>query len=197
MWALGWFPWVCLCVSAKEGQEKWLLLVPLFPEVSLHDHRFSGTHSEMSTEPPHCVPQGLFRSLFHSCCVSEDDLPFLLSKSNRDSFHAVSQSTPLTFRTPDFKSCWLQELMRFGLSYFPSQLLWGFVVPVHSPVCQSVSCRSLQPQLLLPAPVARIHFSSKPHLCTPTFLSVAFSLALVVEFVLSVFRSISGVFRMT
>lgn len=69
----------------------------------------------------------------------------------------------LTFRTLGFKPYWLQELTKFGPSFFPIQLLWGFTFP-QAP---------LDPSLWLwPALHCSSHdpFLSQIDLCTSFFL---------------------------
>lgn len=83
----------------------------------------------------------------------------LLPKSNSMP-SGLSQSSPLTFKTPGFKPWWLPEVMKLSSSWFPSQLLCGFVF-LFSLVYYSVS-----PFLVTSAPSplqqAAICFSLKP-----------------------------------
>ena len=46
---------------------------------------------------------------------------------------------PTTFKTLGCKPCWLQELMKFSPSHFPSQWLRENILLVHSFVCFSIS----------------------------------------------------------
>ena len=70
------------------------------------------------------------------------------SKNSPNALWTFSELSTLTFKTLGFKPHWLQELTTFGPFHFPSQLVWGFVLPVCSSVCQTVSHPSLWPLLL-------------------------------------------------
>lgn len=94
-----------------------------------------------------------------------------------------------------FKPYWLAEVIKFGLSCFPSHLLWGFI-----------SLRALHASLLILtlfcncgslSTVAVMTFSLPNCMSAlPTLFHVASSVPLVVEFVLPVFGSVCGVCRM-
>lgn len=109
-------------------------------------------------------------------------LPCLFSKSMLPQCSLTfSEPSMLTFKTPSFKPHWLQELTKFGLSLFSSQLLWGFAFPRHSPVlvylfpfCVIAPSSPLQqPQSI----------SLSSHIPTlPTLFNVSSSLPSVVEF---------------
>lgn len=83
------------------------------------------------------MSQVLIRSLF-PCCVSVGCFPCLFSKSSPNVLQALSQSSRLTFDTPEFKPYWLQELKKFSPFHFPSQLLWGFIFLVWVLLCTSL-----------------------------------------------------------
>ena len=98
---------------------------------------------------------------------------------------ALSQPSLLTFKTLGFKPHWLQELIKFSLSHFLSQCLWGSILLVHSPVGSSLACASVQPWLPHSLPKHLGPFSTLNHVSAlPIFFGVASSLPLVVEFVL-------------
>lgn len=75
------------------------------------------------------------------------------------------------------------------------QLLWGFVYPCTS-LCVNLSLALLHECSYLLTTAAMTCFSPKPCLHISTFFIVAFSLPLVVEYVLPVLRATSGVLRM-
>lgn len=106
---------------------------------------------------------------------------------------ALSKPGPLTFKNPGFKTCWLQELTKFGPSSFPSQLLWEFISPIHDPcvlVCLLPSLR-----LWLPSYGSGqnpFFFSPNWISVLPTFFDVASSIFLVMKLVPLVIGSISG-----
>ena len=124
----------------------------------------------------YCVSQALFRPLFPHC-MSTGCLPCLLSKSSSNVLQALPELSTLTFKTPGFKPHWLQGLTKIRPSHLPSQLLWGFVFPVHSPVCESLIL--LYKYSSLPIVVATFCFSPKPHLHT-SFFNVTSYLLLVI-----------------
>ena len=108
----------------------------------------------------------------------------LFPMSSPNVLWALPEPRTMTFQTLGLKPHWLQELMKFRPSHFPNQLLWGFVSAMHSssvslPVALLYDC-----SFLLTAG-AVFHFSPKPCLHTSTFFSVASSLPLVVEIVVS------------
>ena len=118
---------------------------------------------------------------FHALWLQVVCMPSLQIQSN--ALQAVSQSSLLNCKTSDFKHCWLPEVPKFSSSHFPRQLLWGFTFPMYSPLVS----------LSLPCSVAAVTpqwpwFYSLPDCVSilSTFLDVAFSLHLVVEFVLPV-----------
>ena len=132
--------------------------------------------------------QELFRLLFPPLCLCVVSLPPLQEQ-------ALSQSYPLSFKTPGYKPCWFQELTKFRPSHVPSKLMWEFVSPC-TLLCVSLSLGLVCDCSSLPITAALICFSPKLRLLLTTFFIVASSLPLVVEFLLPVFRSISGVFRL-
>lgn len=85
----------------------------------------SSRHVKMSKEPPHFALQIVSKSLFPCYVHGLFALPSL--QKDPQYFWALLKPSLLTFRTPGFKSCCLQELMKFDPSSFPSQLLWGFI----------------------------------------------------------------------
>ena len=78
---------------------------------------------------------------------------------------------------------------------FPCQWLWGNILLMNFPVCTSLSHPSLCPW---PPPLCSTHDPFFPLNTSPHFLSSSMCplLTSVVEFVLSLFRSIFVVFRM-
>ena len=133
-------------------------------ERSLCEHYLTGMCSKKSQQSPRCVPQVLLRLLF-PCCLPPGCLPASLQERG-SRLRALSQPSPMTFKTPVFKLCLLQGLLKINPSYFHNQWLWGNVFLVHSPVCTphhahaSLCNRS---SLFPAAPV--VHFSPKPSLC--------------------------------
>ena len=115
----------------------------------------------------------------------------LPSKSSPNALQVLLEPSPLTFRTPGFKPCWLPELTKCSSSYFSNPIAMGFHFP-HALPSLPLLCNDGS----LPTLVGTIHFSPKLHLRTSYLFDVASSLPVVVEFFLPVFRSISGVFRM-
>lgn len=111
---------------------------------------------------------------------------------------ALSLPSPQTLKTLGFKPHSLQELMEISPSCFPSQWLWG-IFSFYIPLCATLSHLSLWPRFLphcsTPSPLQH-SWSVSPlnYVFThPTFFDVAFSLLFIVEFVLSIFKLISGV----
>ena len=140
------------------------------------------------------MPQALFRSLY-PCCMLPRCLPALCPRAVQY-LRAATQLNRMPFKTPDFKHYWLQELTQCSPSCFPSQWVWGNVLFVRSPVRSSLSplsTTSTPSPLQQPGSVSLLDDIS----ASRTFFDVASSLPFVVEFVLSVFRSISGVFRVS
>ena len=109
---------------------------------------------------------------------------------------ALSEPSMLIFKIPFFKHYWLQELNKIHALWLPSQLLWGFIFFPVLP-CMIVH---LLPFSAMKAPSPPLEawsiFFLSPISALPTYLEVASSLFLIVEFVLPVSRSISAVFRM-
>ena len=62
---------------------------------------------------------------FQAICSAFVCLPSLQERWNV--LWVLFQLHALTFITLGIKSCWLQKLMKFGPSCFPSQLRWGSV----------------------------------------------------------------------
>ena len=127
------------------------------------------------------MSQVLFRSLFPRC-MFVGHFVCLLSK-NSPIVPGFPQAKPTEFKNPGFKLHWLQELMKFGSSHFPSRFIWDSSFPVSPPLCTSLSLA------LLYDCSDHIHFCPKSCLST-SYFNVASSLPLVVQFVLPVFRSI-------
>ena len=66
-------------------------------------------------------------------------------------------------------TCWLQELMKFSPSHFPSQWL-GETLSLYILLCASVFPTLLCDHSSLPYTAAVIYFFPKPHLCTSYLL---------------------------
>ena len=73
---------------------------------------------------------------------------FMLHVCTLFAFSPRTTQCPLTFKIPNFNPCWLEELMKFSLNGFQSQLWCRLIFPICSTMCYSVSCLSLSPQLL-------------------------------------------------
>ena len=57
------------------------------------------------------------------------------------------EANPITLGTLCSTPCWMQELMKFGISIFPNKLLWGFVFFLSSILCYSFSHLSATTEL--------------------------------------------------
>ena len=116
-------------------------------------------------------------SLYHCSMLSAPQVFCLPSLQKQHSAPSGSiPDKPLTFKTPGFKPCWLQEPMKFSYSHYLSQWLWGDVFLVHPPVCSNLSCPSLRPWLPLPHQYL-LSFSPLKHVCAfSTFFCVVSSL---------------------
>ena len=123
----------------------------------------------------------LFRSLFPPY-VSVGCLPPSFQGQHSD-LQGLSNPKLLTIRTPGVKLCWLPECTKFIPSCFPSQLLSGFVFPMHSLM---LVCPSPFYMTVSPSPPQWPRSISLPNHISAllTFFSVVSSLPLVVEFVL-------------
>ena len=142
------------------------------------------------------MPQAFFRWLF-SHCVFAGHLPCFLSQSSSIAFQVLSQPRILTFKTLGFKPCLLQELTKFGRLPFQANCYWDSISACALPYA-SLSLALLYDHGSLPTTVDPICFS--PKLCFCTFYLLCSMWPLLFSpfscsFFLSVFRSISGVFR--
>lgn len=129
---------------------------------------------------------------FHASCPCVVCLPSL--QEQHGALWALSQPSLLTFKTRGFMPHWLPKLMKFSPSHFPIPCLWGIILMFFQ--CASLSFAILHDYGSLPFTAPLIHFSFKPCLRTSYLFDLASSLPLVAEFVPSVFRLISRVFRM-
>ena len=135
---------------------------------------------------PAVCPRNTSDHCFHAICLWVVCLPSLYEQCS--ALWVLSQPSALIFKTPGFKPCWLQELTKVSPSHFPIQWLWGNILHVHSCV---LLCNTPFSVTTAPSPPQQFgSISSLIHISAfPTFSNVASSLTLVVEFVLSVFRS--------
>ena len=134
----------------------------MFPERHLCECRLSGTCSEKSNSLPTVCRRRSLDSCFHDVCPRVVCLPSFQEQCG--ALWGSILAKALAFKTPGFKSHWFQELTKFSTSRFPNYCLWGSIL-VRSPVCSSLSCPSLQPQLP-PSAAPTIRFSLKPQHCT-------------------------------
>lgn len=130
---------------------------------------------------------------FHTVSLGVVCLPFLQEQSS--ALQALFQPSPQTFKTLGIKPHRLQQLIKFSPSNLPSQGLSGKVLFVHSPTCSSLLLFSVT-AAFSPTKYPGISSPLNHVSALPIFLYVAPSLHLVAEFVLSVFRLISGILRM-
>ena len=96
----------------------------------------------------------------------------------------------LTFKTPVFKPCLLQKLMKISSYHFSSSWLWRHVLPFIT-LCAPLSCVFSCDQGSLPSAAHTIHFSPKLCLYISWLPQCGSSLPLFVECVLSIHRLIS------
>ena len=105
---------------------------------------------------------------------------------------ALGQPSPLIFQTLGLKLCWLQKLIKISPLFFPANgfgEMFSLWVPFPVPSSGSLSASAT----LTPSPQQPWSLSAPNHVSIlPTLFDEASSLPLVVEFVLSVFRLISG-----
>ena len=140
---------------------------------------------------PYCVPQLLLR-LF-SCCIFSGYLPCLLSKRSPKVLQTLQEPITLTLKlqtlhSADYKNQEIQALL----------LSKPTTMEIHFPHVFPCVTFCLSQNTTMASSLRHQPRSVSPpnHISTlPTFLSVASSPPLVVEFVLPVFRSISGVFK--
>ena len=163
-----------LMLRGKVG--KWHL--PVCSWRVLSECCLSGTHFKMSKSPFHCMLQALFRSLFLGF-LSMGCLPAFSPRAAQCPLQAVSQTSPLVFKTPGFKSHWLQEIKKFILSHFPSKMLWEFI-SFCTPLCASPFLTfSLTPGLPTHCSGHNLFFSHHWISAPSSFLNVASSLPFV------------------
>lgn len=175
----------------KRGIKHWS--VPLYPVGCLHECCLSGIYSKLSKYPPQCVLPMLFISLF-PCCVSAGCLPALSPRAAPASSglylnqaHWVLKLQALTLL--------VAGLTKFSPSCFPSLFQLCSFFHMCSPVCSRLLPFSMT---IAPSPLQWPPSISLPNFISTlsNFFDVVSSLPVVLEFVLPVFRSISGVFRM-
>lgn len=132
------------------------------------------------------MPQAFFISLFqYHKSTSYFALPFLQEQTQCPL--SFRRTKPLIFKTPGFKPCWLQKLLEFGPSYFPSQFLWEFLFSLWATLCVSLSFKlfsSCWTAELPPSPQKWPWFILLPNHVSAlsSFFYVASSLLLIVEF---------------
>ena len=137
MSALHSFPYVALCLFWCAGQGNgayrfiWSWRGFFMNAASL------GHVLRCANNFPTLCPRHSLDCCFHGVCP-QTVCPFFSPRAAPMSSE-LSQSQAFAFKTLGFEPCLFQELTKFGHSNFPSQLLWGFVFPMCSPVCQSVS----------------------------------------------------------
>jgi len=183
---------LCLCWGVEEGNGG--QPAPLFQRGIAVSSVSQGHAPRRANNVPVVCPRHSSDHYFHAVCPWIVCLPSL-------------QEQHITLWAPS-EACWplkLQTLCPTGSknSWSSAPLIFqanGYgenVLLVYSPVCFSFSCPSLWPHLpLLLSTCNLICLFPKPGLYASYFLQCDSSLPLAVEFVLSVFGSISGVFRM-
>ena len=143
---------------------------------------------------PACAPGALqiTVSMLYVCGL----FAWLLHKRCSSTFWALQELSTLTFKIPGFKPCWLAKAMKLLFAFQVNYC--GDSFSPCTPLCVSLSLALLSNCGSLPNIAATIQSISLPNPVTAlrSFLVVASSLPLVVGFVLPVFRSISGIFRM-
>lgn len=123
-------------------------------------------------------------SCFHAVCSQIVCLPSL-----QEPLRALFQPRWLIFKTPGLKPHWLPRTQKIQpLSIFKPMALRKVLVFISNPLSATVAPSSPQhPWSISPL---------NPHLSTFCLLWCSLFSPLVVEFILSVFRSLPGVFRM-
>lgn len=149
----------------------------------------------MSTSPPYWDSRYYLDHCFHAEYLWALG-PAFSPRAGPVSSELSQSQTQWPLKTPGFKPCWLEEFMKFGPFCFPGQLLCGFVFPVHSLVL-FVSHPFSATTVLSPPQLPWFVSLPKCVSAFTTFFDVTSFLPLVVEYVLPVFRSITGVFRIS
>ena len=140
------------------------------------------------------LPMRIRRSSDHTTCPQ---VTCLLSKGALQCLRGSTPATLWTAKTPVVEPHWLPKLTKISPSHFPNQAMaLRKYFPCAFPfVLFSISLFSMT---RAPSPPQHLQSISPPnHISTlPTFHEMASSLSLVVQFLLSVLRSISWVFGM-
>ena len=108
-WA-GCHRWPCTYTEGRWG--KWCLLILLFPEGSLWMLPLWDTLWDEQITSPLCALGASQIALSMLCVCGLFALPSL--QEQYDALRALSQPSVLTFKTPSFKPCLLQELTKFS-----------------------------------------------------------------------------------
>lgn len=121
------FPQVSLFFAEGQGG-KWHHRASLFSETSLCESCYpQGSIPILENNLLPMCPNHFSDQCFHDIC-SQVVVCFLSGNSTVPSWLYPSQV--LTFEILGFQSCWLQEIMNFSPSHFPSQWLRESILPV-------------------------------------------------------------------
>ena len=108
--------WLCLCWSVGG---KWHQLTPLFWRGVSMNAASQGCVPRRESDLSSVCPRSSSDHCLHAVCSLIVCLPSLQEQDS--ALWALSHPTLLTFTTPGFKPCWLQEFTKFSPSRFPKQ----------------------------------------------------------------------------
>lgn len=180
--------WADLCLCLGWGEGTWCLPTPLLLAKSHSKPCPYGHALRLVNNPPSHMPQAFFKLLL-LCCIFKGCSSVVCLRAGTwlpIIRWALPEPSPKIFKTP--------KLNKINLSSFQSQILWDLSSPCRLPcviLCFSLMSMRIAPSFLI---VLEAHLAPYDISALFTLFGVPSSLPFVVEFLLSVFGSLSELF---
>ena len=131
----------CICVSAGGRGQKWRQLARVCPERPLQEDCLSATPPRRARHLPFLCHRHSSDGCSRALCPLGVCQPCLQKQGG--ALRVLGQPSPPAFQTLGLKYRCLQDLTKISPSLFPSEWLWGNVLPVPPPLLLSLLSLSL------------------------------------------------------